>query len=85
MNRDVGVSAIPTGPYEETPSVIIASQIGAFDWEIENSHELVGKNTKGHRHCFRSQHRLTWLSFNRLENCVKTPNRERIVKRLWSQ
>ena len=38
LNRDVGVSAIPIGPYEETPSVIIASQIGAFDWGTENSH-----------------------------------------------
>ena len=59
LNCDVGVSAILIGPYEETPSVIIASQKGAFDWETITSHMLVGENTKGQRHAFRSQYRLT--------------------------
>ena len=48
LNHDVGVSAIPIGPYEAFPNVIIASQKGAFDWEVISSHVLVGENTKGH-------------------------------------
>ena len=50
LNCDVGVSAIPIGPNEATPSVIITSQKGAFNWKTITSHVLVGENTKGHRH-----------------------------------